>query len=289
MATDRYRLPELNAARTTSKPVLPTDTQSRRLLIALGLLLVVLAAVIVRNSDFWFGGDDVADVDTAATSESIPNPNPAPAVSTPSQEPSSQAVIVKQSRGAKTFTALKDATQSVIAKATQPAANDLGEPVVATHRVALPPLDVEVVAGDKHSTIHPGSNVIVTEIPSDPNRPAVSDTSAGTVTTNASQHDKLSAVRAPQLRQTLTAAYPALGQHSRVQGSVVLEAVIGTDGGIEGLRVISGPSILSNAAQQAVREWRFKPYLQDGRPVETKCTVTVNFSIRVAEESSNIS
>ncbi|MGC1229068.1 MAG: energy transducer TonB, partial [Candidatus Sulfotelmatobacter sp.] len=83
--------------------------------------------------------------------------------------------------------------------------------------------------------------------------------------------------------------YPALGQHSRVQGSVVLEAVIGTDGVIEGLRVLGGPSILINAAQQAVRQWHFKPYLQNGRPVETKCTVTVNFSILVAGTSSNIS
>ncbi|MFY9910969.1 MAG: energy transducer TonB, partial [Candidatus Sulfotelmatobacter sp.] len=73
------------------------------------------------------------------------------------------------------------------------------------------------------------------------------------------------------------------------QGSVVLEAVIGSDGVVEGLRVISGPSILTSAAQQAVRQWRFKPYLQNGRPVETKCTVTVNFSIRVSDTSSQIS
>lgn len=69
----------------------------------------------------------------------------------------------------------------------------------------------------------------------------------------------------------------------RVQGSVVLQAVVGTDGNIEDLRVISGPAILATAAQQAVRQWRFKPYLQNGQPVETKARITVNFSIGISD------
>jgi protein TonB len=75
----------------------------------------------------------------------------------------------------------------------------------------------------------------------------------------------------------------------RVQGSVVLQAVVGTDGNIENLRVLSGPSILTAAAQQAVRQWRFKPYLQNGQPVETKARITVNFSIRIADDPANAS
>lgn len=295
MATERYRLPELNAARTTRKPVLPEDTQSRRLLIALVLLLVVLAAVVARNSDFWFGTDQLADGDSATSRDAS---NPAPAVfSIHTPEPATQAETaagtitgtIKARRVGKAPTASATSVQAVTAKATQPAAVAPAEPVVATHRVVLPPLDVEVVAGDKHSTIRPGSNAIVTEIPADSNRPAAFNASATNVAVNASEHERLSAVSAPALRQTIAANYPALGQHSRVQGSVVLEAVIGTDGVIENLRVISGPSILSNAAQQAVRQWHFKPYLQNGRAVETKCTVTVNFSIHVAGESSNLS
>jgi TonB family protein len=287
MAT-RYRLPELNAVRPiATKPVLPTDTQSRRLLIALALLLVVLAAVVARNSDFWFGTDEVADADSA-TSQTVSNPVPAVSIriQQPATQPETAAVAGKERHVVKSPAAF---TQSVAAKATQPDAAQSAEPIVATHRVVLPPLDVEVVAGDKHSTIHPGSNAIVTENPAESSRPAALSASASNLAVNASEHERLSAVSAPALRQSIDATYPALGQHSRVQGSVVLEAVVGTDGAIEGLRVISGPSILSGAAQQAVRQWRFKPYLLNGHPVETKCTVTVNFSIRVADETSKIS
>jgi protein TonB len=67
---------------------------------------------------------------------------------------------------------------------------------------------------------------------------------------------------------------------------VVLQAVVGTDGIIEDLRVLSGPSILTAAAQQAVRQWRFKPFLQNGQPVETKARIVVNFSIRVADNAA---
>jgi periplasmic protein TonB len=43
--------------------------------------------------------------------------------------------------------------------------------------------------------------------------------------------------------------------------------------------VQSGPGILASAAQEAVKQWRFKPYLQNGQPVETQCNITVNFTI----------
>ena len=79
------------------------------------------------------------------------------------------------------------------------------------------------------------------------------------------------------------ATYPVLAQHMNVQGSVVLEAVIGTDGMIENVRVLSGPAILSTAAQQAVREWRFKPIYQHGQAVESKARITVNFTIKVGD------
>jgi protein TonB len=146
----------------------------------------------------------------------------------------------------------------------------------------LPPLDVEVVAGDTHRTIHPGSNIAIAEIQGGSNQEAKLPASV-TAPTSAAERERLSPVGAPQLQQTLDSSYPLLGQHSRVQGSVVLEAIVGADGAIEGLHVISGPAILSTAAQQAVRQWRFKPYLQNGQPVETKARIVVNFSIRISE------
>ena len=149
-----------------------------------------------------------------------------------------------------------------------------------TNRAALPPMDVEVVAGDTHRIIHPGSNVAKVEIPSDSNRVSAVATSVVAQPTNAADRERLASV-------DLT--YPLLGQHMKVQGSVVLQAVVGTDGTIQGLRVLSGPAILTAAAQQAVREWHFKPYLQNGQPVETKATIVVNFSIRVADNPAKTS
>jgi protein TonB len=65
----------------------------------------------------------------------------------------------------------------------------------------------------------------------------------------------------------------------KVQGAVVLQALIGREGNIEDLRVLSGPAILSSAAMEAVKQWHFKPYFQGGRPVDTEARITVNFTI----------
>ena len=73
--------------------------------------------------------------------------------------------------------------------------------------------------------------------------------------------------------------YPLLAKQMKVEGAVVLNALIGRDGNIQQLQVLSGPTILSAAAREAVRQWRFKPYLQLGQAVETESRITVNFTI----------
>jgi TonB family protein len=148
-------------------------------------------------------------------------------------------------------------------------------PAVTAKRTILPPLDVEVVAGSKHSKVHPGSNTTKLEIAT----PATKSAPRIEAATNAAQHEALPAPNQP--------SYPPLAQHMNVQGSVVLQALIGADGVIENLRVTSGPAILAAAAQQAVREWHFKPIIQNGQAVESKATITVNFSIKVADNSAN--
>ena len=71
--------------------------------------------------------------------------------------------------------------------------------------------------------------------------------------------------------------YPPQALHNRIQGSVVLAAVIGKDGRVESLRVVSGPKELVDAAIGAVQQWRYRPYMLMGEPVEVDTTVTVNF------------
>jgi periplasmic protein TonB len=73
--------------------------------------------------------------------------------------------------------------------------------------------------------------------------------------------------------------YPPLARTARVQGSVLLAAVIGKDGTIQNLHVVSGHPLLTQAALDAVRQWRYKPYILNGEPVEVDTQVTVNFTL----------
>jgi TonB family protein len=77
-------------------------------------------------------------------------------------------------------------------------------------------------------------------------------------------------------------SYPLLTQATAVQGAVLMQALIAADGSVQEMRIISGPTILVSAARQAVQQWRFKPYLINGKPVETYARVTVNFTIDVS-------
>jgi protein TonB len=73
--------------------------------------------------------------------------------------------------------------------------------------------------------------------------------------------------------------YPPLARQARIQGSVVLQAVIAKDGSIQGLHVVSGHPMLTGAAVEAVKLWRYKPYFLNGEPVEVETVVTVNFTL----------
>ena len=73
--------------------------------------------------------------------------------------------------------------------------------------------------------------------------------------------------------------YPPIAKAARVSGTVVLQATISKSGTIENLRVISGPAMLQSAALDAVRSWRYRPYLLNGDPVEVETTVNVVFTL----------
>jgi protein TonB len=74
--------------------------------------------------------------------------------------------------------------------------------------------------------------------------------------------------------------YPPLARSARVQGDVVLSAVIDTNGQITNLQLVSGHPMLVPAAISAVKGWRYKPYLLNGQPVEVETTITVIFSLQ---------
>jgi protein TonB len=74
-------------------------------------------------------------------------------------------------------------------------------------------------------------------------------------------------------------AYPPLARQARIQGQVLLQAQISKDGSIENLQLISGHPMLAPAAIEAVKQWRYKPYMLNGEPVAVDTQVVVNFTL----------
>jgi TonB family protein len=73
--------------------------------------------------------------------------------------------------------------------------------------------------------------------------------------------------------------YPPAAKKAHVQGKVILQAVIGKQGHVENLKVVSGPNELQQSAMDAVRQWAYKPYLVNGQPVEVTTKITVIYTL----------
>jgi protein TonB len=71
--------------------------------------------------------------------------------------------------------------------------------------------------------------------------------------------------------------YPFPAIQVRIQGDVILQAVISRSGTIENLQLVSGHPMLVRAAMDAVRQWRYRPYILNGEPIEVETQVTVKF------------
>jgi protein TonB len=146
------------------------------------------------------------------------------------------------------------------------------------------------VAGGQHTVLQPNNHSVKVDLQSGtpgasvPGTMAAPSASAASVErmpvpTNAGERVRLSPDTAQMVEHPVQPNYPMLAKEMKVQGSVVLQALIGQEGSIQDLRVLSGPAILSTAAMDAVRQWRFRPYFQSGQPVETEARITVNFTI----------
>jgi periplasmic protein TonB len=90
---------------------------------------------------------------------------------------------------------------------------------------------------------------------------------------------RISAMMEGYLIQKLAPVYPQLARAARIQGTVELQAVISKEGRIEKLQVLHGHPMLVKAALDAVQQWRYRPYILNGEPVEVETHITVNFSL----------
>jgi protein TonB len=152
--------------------------------------------------------------------------------------------------------------------------------ISATDRAVLPPLEVEVVAGTQRQALAASNTSVKVEMqPAPAAGAAQATTSAPAPDGNADAHVSLSPNIAERVTRPVQPNYPLLAKQMKVQGAVVLQALIDKTGNIEDLHVVSGPTILAAAAREAVKQWHFKPYYQAGQAVETEARITVNFTI----------
>lgn len=235
------------------------EVQRKRMLIALGILLLALSAVIIKDWDFWFppGGEVQESRIFGKKKVSVP-----------------AAAIAAATAPAREHRAAKPAPPAAIEAPFS----------ATTERAALPALQVEVVAGNRHVSVPATSNAIHLDVDSGATSsvsgvPAAAPVVASSSTVNAGNRVQLS----PQTTQSVSVSvppdYPLLARQMKVQGAVILQALISREGKIQELQIVSGPTILATAAREAVKQWHFKPYLQNGQPVETQAHITVNFTI----------
>jgi len=282
--------------------------QRIRMVMAVFLLLVAIAVVLLRDPKSRPGSETLyVNRNLARTTvygganQGTPSagaPAQAPLPITPQEHPARPEMQPHSAASTPAKPTVRRGTPHTPVPASEPAASQgsssqnsspsdpISGPSITATRAVLPPLEVEVVAGDRHSPVKPGNPSLKVDM--QPGTPAV-PAGVGSVAednssdpgplTDASERVQVSAETNQVLTRKVRPEYPLLARQMKVQGSVVLDAMIGTDGGIQDLHVVQGPTILADAAREAVRQWRFKPYLRDGQAVETQAHITVNFMI----------
>jgi periplasmic protein TonB len=90
---------------------------------------------------------------------------------------------------------------------------------------------------------------------------------------------KTSSMLQGSLIKSVQPVYPPLARTARIQGAVVLSAIIAKDGSIEGLHALAGHPMLVTAAVDAVRQWRYRPYILNNEAIEVETQITVNFTL----------
>jgi protein TonB len=248
---------------------------------------VALGFVLFRDRDFWFPEtQDAMDADPPVSQSATATP-PAQLGVAKTANP-----VVASKHG-----------RTVVAESPKDAAPGAASdsPGAQIQRTVLPPLEVEVVAGDAHRTVRPGSNSVHVDlqpgssqsssVQASSSQPTSSQTEIAEVPepssapataanlTKASERVEVSADASQLVTHSVRPGYPMLARQMKVQGSVILQALISRDGAIQDLQVMSGPPILAGAAREAVKQWRFKPHYLGADAVETQAKITVNFTI----------
>jgi len=249
--------------------------QRRRMVVALVVLLLALISVLIKDRQFWFPPSPSSESETPEQSVPRVSPTGAPAKPATTMAPPKPAGPAP----ARVRPKSKRRAATVPSTGTQ---DGMSPVITATNRAVLPPLEVEVVAGNQHRAVSSADSSVKLDMqPSSAaatERSAQSHGSSGATASTATAQVQLLPGSA-QVVSRVDPSYPLLAKQMKVQGAVILEALISKTGSIQEIQVLSGPAILSEAAREAVKQWHFKPYYQNGMPVETEARITVNFTI----------
>jgi TonB family protein len=221
------------------------------MLFALILLMIAIAVVAFRDRQFLFESEPAQS-----------NP-PAQAVQTSQVQPPDLSAAPSSQASESQAPSQKPSTVATAPAVDQPA----------------PPKTVAATA-PKPSTIP--HSAAVSKAAAAPKKHVEPNPSAATVTAQAAQRAHMADVTVQEPSATL---YPRLDQRTKVEGSVELQALVGADGTIRELHVLRGPAVLGSAAREAVLQWKFKPFTENGVAVETFARITVNFTIKVVDGS----
>jgi len=256
------------------------DPKQQKLMMgSLCLLLLALGIAFWHERDFWF-----PEAPEAESAEPVERSAPSTTATAAPVQPS-VAIASPERKTAPRHHAAKRAAASPANDFVPTSDSEAPPGATIGVRTVLPALEVEVVAGDTHRTIRPGSNSVRVDLQPDTTPPPVTEPvpedagTAANVTSDAAEHVQMSANTSDIVAVPVRPSYPMLARQMKVQGSVILRALIGKDGIIQDLHVVSGPHILASAAKDAVRQWHFKPHFEGSEAVETQAKITVNFTI----------
>jgi TonB family protein len=245
-------LPQINLAGLNARS---DRKRYYRMLFAFALLIGALAAIVVKYRPFWFDSLSFEQAGNQTTSDAI----------------TKGKLRVKPAKSRRGITNRRTPLSS---KPETVESSEHSDFVIAPLRI-----DVTYSSG-KHETLLARNSAVNIDMQRDAWQSLAFPAPAPeTGVIQAAERVHLSAQTADVVADPVEPVYPRLAQQSRVEGSVVLRVRVNKDGIVQAISVISGPDILTTAALEAVKQWRFKPHYESGEAVPTETRITVNFTI----------
>ena len=267
--------------------------------ILLGLVAAIVLAALAYTGYSHFQGKSSTAATPATTGQAVPARDAAPVSSQPSptaaapttipaQKPPAAAVPSTNSSATK-----EDSYESDVTVRLTPPATKSGATSPVTTKASSAPAEEPtetplVVKGGSAPAAHAKSAAVDAPAPS-----LIGMAAPGTATpppnfvpsSNSGIKPMLQTLNISQgvsqglLIKKIAPSYPASALRMRIEGTVQLLATLSKDGDITHIKVLSGDSQLAKSASDAVKQWKYKPYLLNGEPVEIQTQVTINFRL----------